>query len=236
MGRPYRVVHFVEPSGHMKPASRRSFLKAFAILGCGLESAGLSLRSISGAVTGANDEGLNIIGPRKGFSPQIGTLVSMLTWMRNAILEPVQGLTVTQLDYLHDSKANSIGALLLHLAAVEREYQLNTFEGRKWDDWDELTVKEWGAPAGLGEAARQTIRGHELAYYIDRLREVREHTLAELRKRDDTWLMQIDNHWAWGPTNNYCKWFHVCEHESNHNGQIKWIKRRLPGASKSQAS
>ena len=97
-------------------------------------------------------------------------------------------------------------------------------------------MKEWGVPAGLGEAARQAIRGHELAYYLDRLRQGRERTLAELRKRDDTWLMQIDNHWPWGPTNNYCKWFHVCEHESNHNGQIKWIKGRLPDASKSQAS
>jgi len=220
----------------MKPRNRRSFLKASVVLGCGLGSAGLSLPSVAGAVTGVEDERLNIIGSRKGFSPQIGILVSMLTWMRSAILEPVQGLTMTQLDYLHDSKANSIGALLLHLAAVEREYQLNTFKGRKWDDWDELTVKEWGVPAGLGEAARQTIRGHELAYYLDRLRGVREHTLAELRKRDDTWLMQIDNHWVWGPTNNYCKWFHVCEHESNHNGQIKWIKGRLPDASKSQAS
>jgi len=220
----------------MKPRSRRSFLKASAILGCGLGAAGLSSPSVTPAAVGADDEGSNIIGPRKGFSPQIGTLVSMLTWMRNQILEPVQGLTVKQLDYLHDSKANSIGALLLHLAAVEREYQLNTFEGIKWDNWDEPTVKEWGVPAGLGEAARQTIRGHELAYYLDRLREVRAHTLAELRKRDDTWLMQIDDHWVWGPTNNYCKWFHVCEHESNHNGQVKWIKGRLPDASKSQAS
>ena len=42
--------------------------------------------------------------------------------------------------------------------------------------------------------------------------------------------MAIDKTWPWGPTNNYCKWFHVCEHESNHNGQIKWIKSRLPGA------
>ena len=220
----------------MKPRSRRNFFKTSAALGCGLGAGGLSSLSIAGAVERAADGGLNIIGARKGFSPQIGILVSMLTWMRSAILEPVQGLTMTQLDYLHDSKANSIGALLLHLAAVEREYQLNTFEGRKWDDWDELTVKEWGVPAGLGEAARQTIRGHELAYYLDRLREVREHTLTELRKRDDTWLMQIDNHWVWGPTNNYCKWFHVCEHESNHNGQIKWIKGRLPNASKSQAN
>jgi len=115
----------------MKPRSRRSFLKTSAALGCGLGAAGLSSLSIAGALVRAADEGLNIIGPRKGFSPQIGTLVSMLTWMRNAILQPVQGLTVTQLDYLHDPKANSIGALLLHLAAIERLYQLHTFEGRK---------------------------------------------------------------------------------------------------------
>ena len=90
-------------------------------------------------------------------------------------------------------------------------------------------------PAGLGDAARRTIRGHDLSYYLDRLREGREHTLAELRKRDDRWLMQIDNYWLFGgPTNNYCKWFHVCEHESNAQWpQVKWIKGRLPDASKS---
>src|SRR3989440_6244969 len=162
----------------MKPGSRRSFLKGSAVLGCGLGAAGFSSLSIAGAVVGVVNEGLNIIGPRKGFSPQIGTLVPMLTWMRNAILQPAQGLTVTQLDYLHDAKANSIGALLLHLAAIERLYQLHTFEGRKWDDWDEMTVKEWGVPAGLGDAARQTIRGHDLSYYLDRLREGRDHKLA----------------------------------------------------------
>ncbi len=191
--------------------------------------------AVVGAVVGAGEKGLNILGPREGFSPQIGILVSMLDWMRNAILEPAQGLTMPQLDYLHDSKANSIGALLLHLAAVERLYQLNTFAGRRWNDWDEMTVNEWGVPAGLGEAARAKIRGHDLSYYLDRLREGREHTLAELRKRDDAWLMQIDHGWVWGPTNNYCKWFHVCEHESNHNGQIKWIKGRLPGTPSAEA-
>jgi hypothetical protein len=29
--------------------------------------------------------------------------------------------------------------------------------------------------------------------------------------------------------NNYGKWFHVAEHESNHNGQIKFLKSRVPG-------
>ena len=211
--------------------NRRNFLKISGALACGFSGAAVSLPIIATAADAppiGPDQGPNIFGPREGYSPQIGTLVSMLNWMRGAILQPVQGLTVVQLDYLHDAKANTIGALLLHLAAIERLYQIHTFEGRKWGDVDNETKKEWDAPAALGKEARKSIKGHELAYYLDKLKTVRAQTLAELQKRDDGWLMQVDPDWSWGPTNNYCKWFHVCEHESNHNGQIKWLKARLP--------
>lgn len=105
----------------------------------------------------------------------------MLNWMRGVILRPVQGLTVAQLDYLHDAKANTIGALLLHLAAIERLYQIHTFEGKKWNDWDDTTKKQWDIAASLGKDARKSIKGHNLAYYLDKLREVREHTLASYK-------------------------------------------------------
>ena len=206
---------------------RRTFLKTSAVLSCGLSGI---LPSALHAAPAPSEEGWNIIGPREGFSPQIGTLVSMLTWMRGVVLSSVKGLKTAQLDYLHDAKANTIGALLLHLAALERLYQIHTFDGRKWNDWDVETGKRWGPASALGREARKVIKGHDLAYYVDALNEGRERTLAELRKRDDAWLMQVDREWVWGPTNNYCKWFHVCEHESNHNGQIKWIGSRMPGA------
>ncbi len=210
------------------PIFRRSFLKASSVFACGLTGAAAFLpHAVAGAEATPTEQGPNILGPREPYSPHIGTLVSMLNWMRGGILEPVRGLTVAQLDYLHDAKANTIGAMLLHLAAVERLYQVHTFEGKKWGDLDDKTKKEWDAPALLGAGARKSIKGNNLTYYLDKLKDVREHTLAELRKRDDAWLMQVDPDWMWGPTNNYCKWFHVCEHESNHNGQIKWIKGRL---------
>ena len=85
-------------------------------------------------------------------------------------------------------------------------------------------------PMELGEPARKRITGYNLDYYANILKETREETLAELRKRDDAWLAAVDQKWGWGPTNNYCKWFHVTEHEANHNGQIKLLKARLPGA------
>ena len=208
---------------------RRSFLKASSVFACGLTGAAAFLPpAAAGAEDATTEQGPNILGPREPFSPHIGTLVSMLNWMRGVILRPVQGLTVPQLDYLHDAKANTIGALLLHLAAIERQYQIHTFEDKKWGDWDDKTKKQWNAAADLGKEARKSIKGNNLAYYLDQLKQVRANTLAELQKRDDAWLMQVDPDWTWGPTNNYCKWFHVCEHESNHNGQIKWIKSRLP--------
>ena len=170
----------------------------------------------------------NIVGPKEGFSPQIGTLVSMMNWMRDVLLMPVRGMGVKDLDYLVDDKANSIGAMLWHLAATERFYQIHTFQGRNWGDWDQADIDEYAVASGLGDDARAQIKGNPLEFYLEKLEKVREHTLAEFANRDDDWLMAVDKDWPWGPTNNYCKWFHVCEHESNHNGQFKFIKSRIP--------
>ena len=82
----------------------------------------------------------------------------------------------------------------------------------------------------LGEPARKSIKGHHLDYYLSILEETRAKTFAELRKRDDQWLSSLDKDPEFKGINYYWEWFHVAEHESNHNGQIKLIKGRLPGA------
>jgi hypothetical protein len=180
------------------------------------------------------DESDTIVGPRKGYSPQIGTLASMMGFMRWQVYASAKGMSVQDLDFLLDDKANRIGALLLHLVATETYYQLNTFEGIKWESWPDSIKQKWDIPMNLGDPARKAITGNTLDYYVNLLKATREKTLAEFRKRDDQWLMTIDKDFPWGPTNNYCKWFHVTEHESNHNGQIKLIQGRLPGAKPSQ--
>ncbi len=208
---------------------RRDFIKSTAIITSG--TLGLSmLPNISTGTPLIADERDNVIGPREGFSPQIGTLLSMMTWMRRVILNPVKDMTPEQLDYLLDKTSNSIGAMLFHLAATERYYQIHTFEGKKWGDWSEQDKKRFGVASALGDDARKTIKGNNLDYYLSILKEVRENTIKEFKNRDDQWLLTVDDSWGWGPTNNYCKWFHVCEHESNHNGQFKYIKSRLPGS------
>ena len=132
--------------------NRRHFLQTSSALACGFVGSA-ALPQLAAATV---EEAPNIIGPREGFSPQIGTLVSMLNWMRGPVLGSVKGLTAVQLDYLHDDKANTIGALLLHLAATERLYQVHTFEGRVWGDWDKETKDRWLVPMNLGAEARKT--------------------------------------------------------------------------------
>jgi hypothetical protein len=210
--------------------NRKDFLKKSSLL---TASAGSILAFPMSAVSAPHlmpQEGINIIGPKAGYAPQIGPLVSMMDWMRAIILSPVMEMTVKDLDYLVDKNANTIGAMLWHLAATEKYYQLHTFEGKDWGDWDKSDEKEWGTASGLGDEARKKIKGNDLDFYLKKLEDVRSATLAEFKQRDDDWLMAVDEDWYWGPTNNYCKWFHVCEHESNHNGQFKFIKSRLPSA------
>jgi hypothetical protein len=205
--------------------SRRSFLKTGALLTTGV--AGFVFLPEPAY---SDDAEANIVGPKKGFSPEIGTLTSMMAFMRWQVLGSVKGMSQQDLDFLLDAKANRIGALLNHLAATETYYQLHTFENMKWGNWPDSVKQKWDVAMNLGEPARKSLVANNLDYYVNLLTETREKTLAEFRKRDDKWLMAVDKDWGWGPTNNYCKWFHVTEHEANHNGQIKLLKSRLPGA------
>jgi len=154
----------------------------------------------------------------------------MMAWLRPQVVRSAKNLTVEQLDFLLDDKANTIGALLYHLAATDAFYHEHTFKGVDWGKWDESVEKKFGVAMELGDKGRQTIKGHKVDFYLDLLEETRQSTLGEFKKRDDKWFMTVDEKWPWGPTNNFCKWFHVCEHESHHLGQIRMVTSRLPGA------
>jgi Protein of unknown function (DUF664) len=174
--------------------TRRHFLSASAAFAAG--TAGFAL---SPQPAWSKDDDINIVGPKPGYSPQIGTLVSMLTWMRTTVLHSVKGMSQKDLDYLFDPNANTIGAMLLHLAATETYYQMNTIDAKAWGSWPDAVKQKWDVPMELGEPARKAIKGNNLDYYLDILGETREHSLAEYRKRDDAWLMAVDQKWPWGP-------------------------------------
>lgn len=221
---------------------RRRFLKRFSLLSTGLTTGLISTPLIAEAtdlsVTGApqiekmeeNEDRIYMVGPMKGYTTQVGAMLSMMNMMRYWVIGSVKNLTQKQLDFQIDDKSNSIGALLYHLAATERAYQMSTFgeyqEGyfKTRAEWKE----KWALAQNLGAKARKKIKGHEIDYYLNILNKVREHTKKEFAKRDDKWLMSQSGQGFGGkPTNNYARWFHVCEHESNHRGQITMIKKRM---------
>lgn len=168
---------------------------------------------------------LLLIDEIEGFAPHVGRLVSMMNYARWTTMEAVEGLAPRELDHLQDAAANSIGALLLHVAAVEVAYQARTFDGRGLTRGEE---RRWGAALELGERGRREIRGHGLEFYAAHLEEVRERTLRELRGRDDAWLEAQEPFRDGRPANRYFMWYHVFEDELNHRGQIRWLRKRLP--------
>lgn len=137
----------------------------------------------------------------------------MLRYARHTTLKAVQGLTVAQLDHLHDAASNSIGALMAHIAVVEPSYHALTFEGRR-PSTQELMA--WEPALTLGDEGRRLLRGKPLEHYVQALADARELTLEGLAARDDAWLEQtlppapaMNAHWAW---------FHQAEDEINHRG------------------
>jgi uncharacterized damage-inducible protein DinB len=194
---------------------------------------GLPLLSMAGgshpAAAAPTLEGLYMIGPREGYSPYIGSLVSMMEYNRSTIIGLTKDMTMEQLDHLQDPQSNTIGALLMHLAAVDWFYYNHCFGDAKNIPKDEQAF--WDPAMNLGDKGRQSIKGKELSFYTDLLKTTREKTLANLKTKDDQWLLSEDPIYSSKDTklNNYWCWFHVCEHESHHRGQMAWLKKRVPG-------
>src|SRR4029077_2184240 len=125
------------------------------------------------------------IEPLPGYAPAIGRLVGMLLYARKTTLAAVEGLSTAELDLLQDGSSNSIGALLAHIAVVERGYQILTFEERQPTAQEQAA---WEPALTLGAEGRRPLRGRPLEHYVHELSEVRRLTLEELAVRDDPWL------------------------------------------------
>lgn len=151
---------------------RRHFLKASGILGAGLLLPNLSMANGTFPLADGN---IHQFGKREGFTEQISILVSMMDWMRMIIMRDANGLSQKEVDFLLDDNSNTIGAMLMHLAATERFYQLDTFSGIPKSKLN-FGVEEsiWNAASNLGDAGRKTFVDKPLSFYLDKLGEVRE--------------------------------------------------------------
>ena len=165
--------------------------------------------------------------PLPGYTPTIGRLVGILLYARYTTLAAVEGLSIAELDHLHDDTSNSIGALLAHIAVVERGYHVLTFEERAPSAQEKAA---WEPALTLGVEGRRLLRGKPLEHYVHELSEVRRVTLAGLAARDDAWLEQTLR--AAPAMNAHFAWFHAAEDEISHRGQMRWLRARLGSAAK----
>ncbi|PKV52033.1 uncharacterized protein DUF664 [Aquimarina sp. MAR_2010_214] len=164
---------------------------------------------------------INIDKIKEEYSPNIGTLIAMFYNLDDRLKKAVQELSSKEIDYFLNPKTNSIGALIIHLAAIEISYQVDTFEDR---EFNEVEQQKWETAYYLGEAAQKEYKGYEIDYYLDILRQVRKKTLIEFKKLNDEWLKEATLNSIY---DNHYKWLHVLEHYSYHIGQIIMLKKLI---------
>jgi len=77
--------------------NRRKFLQhaAMTTLGTG----GFSILPLLDFAQSPPDPAINIIGPREGYSMQIGILVSQMDWVRASVISATKGLTNPNLTF-----------------------------------------------------------------------------------------------------------------------------------------
>jgi hypothetical protein len=167
---------------------------------------------------------LYLIDQKDDLGLEFSKLVSMMNYTRYTTIEAVKTLTIEELDFLYDEEANSIGMLLAHLAAVEKAYQIITFENRDLTE-EELSILLPGLD--LGSLGREQIKGNSIDFYLDQLAATRKTTIETFKTLPDEWLYVQTPFWWNRPANNFFKWFHVFEDELSHRGQIRLIKKML---------
>ncbi|MGD6849982.1 DinB family protein [Rossellomorea aquimaris] len=165
-----------------------------------------------------------LIKEKNGMKKDFSLLLSMMDYARFTSISEVENLPVEMLDYRCHDEANSIGMLLAHFDAVEKIYQVLTFENLSDDEIEEYATTLEPA-LSLGSKAAELIKGNGVEFYLENLQMTRNKTVEQFKQLDESWLYEETDWWYGEKGNNFFKWFHVFEDEINHRGQIRMIKK-----------
>ncbi|MGM0864938.1 MAG: DinB family protein [Bacillota bacterium] len=165
-----------------------------------------------------------LIKEKNGMKKDFSLLLSMMDYARFTSISEVENLPLEMLDYRCHDEANSIGMLLAHFDAVEKIYQVLTFENLSDDEIEEYAMTLEPA-LSLGSKAAELINGNRVEFYLENLQRTRNKTVEQFKLLDEDWLYEETDWWYGEKGNNFFKWFHVFEDEINHRGQIRMIKK-----------
>jgi uncharacterized damage-inducible protein DinB len=165
------------------------------------------------------------IDPAAGFDPIIGLYVAQLDDVRARTKRYADGLTESQLAWHPNPKVESIGTLLLHIAAVEVSW-IQEDIGRKpmGEEWKIAFPIRFDIPQ---------VSDKRLEYFLDLLDSTRAATRDQLASLSDDDLARavVSLESADDPDapRYTIEWilYHLLEHEAHHTGQIAVMKRLL---------
>jgi uncharacterized damage-inducible protein DinB len=164
---------------------------------------------------------LMVVEALPGYEPEVGRHLWMLEETRGRTKECLEGVNPDVLDWTPQPSANSIAALLYHIAAIEADWlfvevlEEQTFPPEVVALFPEEVRDEAGRLV--------TARGTSLAESLDRLDVVRGHvvaafremTLAEFRRGRDFPDYSVTPEWVL---------YHLIQHEAEHQGQIGLLR------------
>ncbi|MHA2141046.1 MAG: DinB family protein [Candidatus Thorarchaeota archaeon] len=156
---------------------------------------------------------------RGDLCPRVAFLFSMMDRTRERLLRAVEDLTDKEIDFSPDmERIETIGTLLLHIAAVEWSWIFEDIDG------EEMDYEKWKHAFALREESLSQLTKQGMQFYLDRLSEVRSTVFLRLRELDDSnlhTLVEVGN------AEVSIEWilFHILEHEAMHIGQISILKR-----------
>jgi len=153
-------------------------------------------------------------------STKIASYYSQMREVRNRLINIINDLPDFVLDYTPDEKiVESIGTLLLHIAAVEWSWIFADIDKKNFQ------FEEWKYAFPLRQDVNlPQLKGEKKEFYLNKLEKVRLEVYQRLMDFNDEDLDVI----VISEGEKYSiEWilFHIIEHETMHIGQILLLKR-----------
>jgi uncharacterized damage-inducible protein DinB len=156
-----------------------------------------------------------------GSEPEVGRLLWMLEQTRRRTKECLEDVNPDVLDWTPQPTANSIGALLYHIAAIEADWLVMEVLEEQAFPPDLVTL----FPDGVRDETGRLVmaRGTSLATSLDRLDVVRGHVVAAFREMSLAEFRCVRDFPDYRVTPEWVL-HHLIQHEAEHQGQIGLLR------------